>query len=70
MSGGSTINGPDGFPAVVPVVAAKGEKVLIRLMNEGIMRHRGHLHGYRMRVVARRRRRLGSAEFYADNLER
>lgn len=65
--GGFTING-HGFPAVVPIVAAKGEKVLVRFMNEGIMMHPWHLHGYRMRVVARDGARLGSAEFYADTL--
>jgi manganese oxidase len=65
--GGFTING-HGFPAVVPIVAAKGEKVLVRFMNEGIMMHPWHLHGYRMRVVARDGARLGTAEFFADTL--
>ena len=65
--GGFTING-HGFPAVVPIVAAIGEKVLVRFMNEGIMMHPWHLHGYRMRVVARDGARLGGAEFYADTL--
>ncbi len=65
--GGFTING-HGFPAVVPIVAAKGEKILIRFMNEGIMMHPWHLHGNRMRVVARDTTRLGTAEFYADTL--
>ena len=65
--GGFTING-HGFPAVVPVLAAKGETVRIRFMNEGIMMHPWHLHGYRMRVVARDGARLGSAEFFADTL--
>ena len=65
--GGFTING-HGFPAVMPIIAAKGEKVLIRFMNEGIMMHPWHLHGYRMRVVARDGALLGSAEFYADTL--
>ena len=50
--GGFTING-HGFPAVVPVLAAVGETVRIRFMNEGIMMHPWHLHGMPMRVVAR-----------------
>jgi FtsP/CotA-like multicopper oxidase with cupredoxin domain len=53
---------------VAPIVAAKGEKVLVRFMNEGIMMHPWHLHGYRMRVVARDGARLGTAEFFADTL--
>jgi hypothetical protein len=65
--GGFTING-HGFPATVPVVAAIGDKVLIRFMNEGIMMHPWHLHGYRMHVVARAGADLGSASFYADTL--
>ena len=50
--GGFTINGR-GFPATAPIVAAQGEKIVIRFMNEGVMMHPWHLHGYRMRVVAR-----------------
>jgi FtsP/CotA-like multicopper oxidase with cupredoxin domain len=65
--GGFTING-HGFPATVPVVAAIGDRVLIRFMNEGIMMHPWHLHGYRMHVVARDGADLGSASFYADTL--
>jgi hypothetical protein len=65
--GGFTING-HGFPAVVPVLAAVGEKVLIRFMNEGIMMHPWHSHGYRMRVVARDGAPLGSAAFECDTL--
>ena len=37
----------------VPVLAAVGETVRIRFMNEGIMMHPWHLHGLPMRVVAR-----------------
>ena len=44
--GGFTING-HGFPAVVPVLAAVGEKVRVRFMNEGIMMHPWHSHGYK-----------------------
>ena len=65
--GGFTING-HGFPATVPVLAAVGEKVLIRFMNEGIMMHPWHSHGYKMRIVARDGRPLGSAEFDCDDL--
>jgi FtsP/CotA-like multicopper oxidase with cupredoxin domain len=65
--GGFTING-HGFPAVVPVLAAKGETVRIRFMNEGIMMHPWHLHGYRMRVIARDGYPLGDAAFDCDTL--
>jgi FtsP/CotA-like multicopper oxidase with cupredoxin domain len=65
--GGFTING-HGFPAVVPVLAAVGETVLIRYMNEGIMMHPWHSHGYTQRVVARDGRPLGTAEFGCDTL--
>ncbi len=65
--GGFTING-HGFPATVPVLAAVGETVLIRFMNEGIMMHPWHSHGYAMKVVARDGHALGSAAFYADTL--
>ena len=50
--GGFTING-HGFPAVVPVLAALGETIRVRFMNEGAMMHPWHLHGMPMRVVAR-----------------
>jgi hypothetical protein len=65
--GGFTING-HGFPAVVPVLAAVGEKVLIRFMNQGTMMHPWHSHGYGMRIVARDGFPLGSAEFECDTL--
>lgn len=65
--GGFTING-HGFPAVVPVLAAVGETVRIRFMNEGIMMHPWHSHGYKMRIIARDGRPLGSAEFDCDDL--
>jgi FtsP/CotA-like multicopper oxidase with cupredoxin domain len=65
--GGFTING-HGFPAVVPVLAAVGETVLIRFMNEGIMMHPWHSHGYTMRVIARDGHPLGSASFDCDTL--
>ena len=53
--GGFTING-HGFPAAVPVLAAVGETVRIRFMNEGIMMHPWHSHGYA--DAGRRARRL------------
>lgn len=65
--GGFTING-HGFPAVVPVLAAVGETVRIRFMNEGVMMHPWHSHGYSMRVVARDGIPLGSAAFSCDTL--
>ena len=65
--GGFTING-HGFPAVVPVLAAVGETVLIRFMNEGVMMHPWHSHGYAMRIVARDGIPLGSAAFSCDTL--
>jgi len=65
--GGFTING-HGFPATVPVLAAVGERVKIRFMNEGIMMHPWHSHGYRMRVVARDGYPLGGAAFDCDTL--
>jgi FtsP/CotA-like multicopper oxidase with cupredoxin domain len=65
--GGFTING-HGFPATVPIVAKRGDKVLIRFMNEGVMMHPWHTHGFRMRVVARDGAPLGSAAFDADTL--
>lgn len=65
--GGFTING-HGFPATVPVLAAVGEKILIRFMNEGIMMHPWHSHGNTMRVVARDGRPLGTASFDCDTL--
>ena len=65
--GGFTING-HGFPAVVPVLAAVGETVLVRYMNEGIMMHPWHSHGYTQRVVARDGRPLGPAEYDCDTL--
>jgi manganese oxidase len=65
--GGFTING-HGFPATLPVLAAVGETIRIRFMNEGIMMHPWHLHGNVMKVVARDGRPLGSAAFECDTL--
>jgi manganese oxidase len=63
--GGFTING-HGFPAVVPVLAAQGERVLLRFMNEGVMMHPWHSHGFAMELVARDGIPLGSAAHRAD----
>jgi len=65
--GGFTING-HGFPATVPVLAAVGETVRIRFMNEGTMMHPWHVHGNVMKVVARDGHPLGSAAFACDTL--
>jgi FtsP/CotA-like multicopper oxidase with cupredoxin domain len=65
--GGFTING-HGFPAVVPVLGAIGETVRVRFMNEGIMMHPWHLHGYKMKVVARDGYPLEGAAFHCDTL--
>ncbi len=49
--GGYSLNGKS-FPATQPLTAKKGEKVLIRYMNEGMMIHPMHLHGMPMTVIA------------------
>jgi len=49
--GGYSINGK-GFPATQPLVAKKGQRVLIRYMNEGAMIHPMHLHGMPQQVIA------------------
>ena len=50
--GGFTINGK-GFPATQPLTAKRGEKLLIRYMNEGLMIHPMHLHGMAPLVIAK-----------------
>jgi FtsP/CotA-like multicopper oxidase with cupredoxin domain len=65
--GGFTING-HGFPAVVPILAAVGEKVRVRYMNEGIMYHPFHSHGYAQTVVARDGYPLGRNAYDADTV--
>ncbi|MCO5178186.1 MAG: multicopper oxidase domain-containing protein [Thermomicrobiales bacterium] len=61
--GGFTLNGK-GFPATQPVMAKKGEKVLIRYMNEGLMIHPMHLvsdaAACRRRMVGRFRNRTSA----------
>jgi FtsP/CotA-like multicopper oxidase with cupredoxin domain len=49
--GGFSLNGK-GFPATQPLTARKGERVLLRYMNEGLMIHPMHLHGMPMTVIA------------------
>jgi hypothetical protein len=65
--GGFTING-HGFPATTPILAKRGERVLIRFMNEGTMMHPWHTHGFHMEVVARDGEPLGTAAFRCDTL--
>ncbi len=65
--GGFTINA-HGFPATLPILAAVGETVLVRFMNEGVMMHPFHSHGFTMKVVARDGHPLGSAAFDCDTL--
>jgi FtsP/CotA-like multicopper oxidase with cupredoxin domain len=50
--GGYSLNGKS-FPATEPIVAKKGQKLLVRYMNEGLMIHPMHLHGMAQMVVAR-----------------
>jgi manganese oxidase len=52
----------------VPIVAKKGERILVRYMNEGVMMHPWHTHGFRQHIVARDGAPLGTAAFYADTL--
>src|SRR5215212_4911712 len=51
LLGAFSLNGK-GFPATQPLMAKKGEKILIRYMNEGLMIHPMHLHGMPMTVFA------------------
>lgn len=49
---GFTINGK-GFPATEAIYAKKGDRLLIRYMNEGLMHHPMHLHGMPMELIAK-----------------
>jgi FtsP/CotA-like multicopper oxidase with cupredoxin domain len=49
--GAYSINGKT-FPATQPIVAKKGQRVLVRYMNEGLMIHPMHLHGMPQTVFA------------------
>ena len=64
---GFTLNGK-GFPATDALVAKKGERVLVRWMNEGMMYHPMHLHGMAMEVFARDGYPI-SPPYKCDNLD-
>jgi FtsP/CotA-like multicopper oxidase with cupredoxin domain len=49
---GYTLNGKS-FPATQPIVAARGQRIRIRYMNEGQIIHPMHLHGLPQRVIAK-----------------
>jgi manganese oxidase len=49
---GYSLNGKS-FPATAPVVATKGEHILVHYMNEGLQIHPMHLHGIPQLVVAK-----------------
>jgi FtsP/CotA-like multicopper oxidase with cupredoxin domain len=49
---GLTLNGKS-FPATAPIVAARGEWVMIHYLNEGLQIHPMHLHGMPQLVVAK-----------------
>jgi manganese oxidase len=49
--GAYSINGKS-FPATEPLSCKVGQKLLVRFMNEGLMIHPMHLHGFPMTVVA------------------
>jgi FtsP/CotA-like multicopper oxidase with cupredoxin domain/uncharacterized cupredoxin-like copper-binding protein len=48
---GYVLNGKS-FPATAPIVAKRGDWVLIHMANDGSMLHPMHLHGYHFQVVA------------------
>lgn len=50
---GYTLNGK-GFPATEVMTAKLGERIRLRFLNEGIMYHPMHLHGFAMEVFARK----------------
>ncbi len=52
----------------MPILAAVGEKVRVRYMNEGIMYHPFHSHGYAQTVVARDGYPLGKNAYDADTV--
>ena len=49
--GGFSINGKS-FPATEPIVAKKGQTLMMRFINEGQMIHPMHLHGMPMKLIA------------------
>lgn len=65
--GGYSINGKS-FPATEPLVAKKGQRILVRYMNEGLMIHPMHLHGMPQQVIARDGFLLPTP-YYCDTVE-
>ena len=63
---GFTINGK-GFPATQALTCKKGERVLVRWMNEGMMYHPMHLHGAVMEAF--RRDGWPITPFKCDNID-
>ncbi len=49
--GAYSLNGKT-FPSTEPVIVKKGQTLLVRYMNEGLMIHPMHLHGMRQQVIA------------------
>ena len=47
---GYTINGK-GFPSTLPIIAKRGDWVLIHMANDGELLHPMHLHGFHFQVV-------------------
>jgi FtsP/CotA-like multicopper oxidase with cupredoxin domain len=47
---GYNLNGK-GFPSTLPIIAKKGQWVLIHMANDGGMLHPMHLHGFHFQVV-------------------
>ena len=63
---GYVINGKS-FPATAPLVAKRGDWVLIHMANDGSLLHPMHLHGYHFEVVAQDGYPL-AAPYMADTL--
>jgi manganese oxidase len=63
---GYVLNGKS-FPATTPLLADRGDWVLIHLANDGAMLHPMHLHGYHFEVVAQDGYPLGQP-YLADTL--
>lgn len=63
---GFTINGKS-FPATQPIVAKKGERILLCWMHEGALTHPMHVHGLKYEVVAKDGYPLPQP-FFADTL--
>lgn len=49
---GLTINGK-GFPYTQPIIAKLGQTIRVRYMNEGVMIHPMHLHGFAQTVITK-----------------